>query len=228
MKYKYTLAIFALIVFALTFSVVYAQKPDITIRGNENIGINAQADANRNQNDQATSSARQATSAEVQGNTTSTAARNDNASTTANVQGQLMSETHRSVVATFVQSLLNVADREGGIGNQVREIAKAQNDSATTTVAAMAKVDARGPIRTFFFGSDYKNLGVIRNELATTNSNIARLKSLLDQTTNNADRAELNTQIQALEAEQTQVDAYVTAHENTFSLFGWFTKLFVK
>lgn len=53
-------------------------------------------------------------------------------------------------------------------------------------------------LQTFFFGSDYKNLGVIRSELATTTNNINKLKSLLDQTINDADRAELNTQIQSL------------------------------
>ncbi|MDO8579530.1 MAG: hypothetical protein Q7R72_01510 [bacterium] len=134
----------------------------------------------------------------------------------------------RSIVADFVQSLLDMADRDGGIGSQVREIANKQDDSATTTRVAIAKVGERGPVRELFFGSDYKNLGIIRSELATTTNNIARLKSLVEKTTNDADRAELNIQIKVLESEQTKIKVYVEEHESIFSFFGWFTKLFAE
>lgn len=133
---------------------------------------------------------------------------------------------HRSVVATFVHSLLTVADREGGIGAQVRAIAKAQNDSGTTTVSAMTQIDSRSGLKTFFFGSDYKNLGKIRAEIATTTKTLEQLKALLSSTTNVSDRAELSAQINALQAEQVRVQAYVKAHEDVFSLFGWFNKMF--
>ncbi len=230
MKYNYTLTIFAIIISFLIFSVAKAQNLDTTINSNANNGINAQENSNSNryQDDQAVSSANLGILTTLKEKATSTEVKNDRASTTANAQGKLMSETHRSAVATFVKSLLNLVDREGGIGTEVREIAKSQNDSATTTASAIKKVENRGSIRTFFFGSDYKNLGIIRSEITTTSNNIARLKSLLDRTTNNTDRVELNVQIQALESEQIKLDAYVTARENTFSLFGWFTRLFAK
>lgn len=137
-----------------------------------------------------------------------------------------ISEEHRSVVALFVKSLLSVADREGGIGGDVRTVAQSQNDAASTTATAMAKVEERGSIRTFLFGSDYRNLGVIRSALATTSANISHLKALLGRAENTADSAELTLQIKALESEQAKVSAYVTAHEDAFSLFGWATKLF--
>ncbi|MFZ2049277.1 MAG: hypothetical protein WAV25_03215 [Minisyncoccia bacterium] len=155
------------------------------------------------------------------GNATSTEAKDDN-------EDNSTSENHRSAVASFVQSLLKVADREGGIGRQVREIAKSQNDSASTTVKAIREVEDRGTLRTFLFGSDYRNLGAVRSELSRTSSNIEKLKTLLNQTTIAADRVEINAQITALEAEQVKVDAFVKEHEDTFSLFGWFNKLFVK
>lgn len=175
----------------------------------------------------------------AQGNATSTSERNNRATTTserngaatsteANDKGQLNAASHRSTVATFVQSLLDIANREGGIGSQVRIIAQNQNDSATTTASAITKVEERSSLRTFFFGSDYKNLGIIRSELATTSNNIAQLKTLLSNVTTDADRSLLTTQIQGLEAEQTKINTYIKAHEDVFSLFGWFTKLFVK
>ncbi len=166
------------------------------------------------------------TGTSTRGNATSTAAKNKNTSSSSD--GKTMSETHRSVVATFVQSLRDVADRDGGIGQEVRVVAKTQNDSAATTTPAIVKIENRGSFRTFLFGSDYKNLGVIRSEIATTTANLARLKTLLVQTSNDIDRAELTLQINALEAEQVKLNTYVKTYQEKFSLFGWFNRLFVK
>lgn len=145
-----------------------------------------------------------------------------------NSEEQLTAETHRSAVASFVKSLLDVADREGGIGAEVRAIAKTQNDFAATSSEAMVKVENRGKIRTFFFGSDYKNLGHLRSEIAVTQNNIDKLKNLLDKTTSTTAKVELAAQIKVLEDSQVKLDTFVKTHENTFSLFGWFVKLFVK
>ncbi|MES3005620.1 MAG: hypothetical protein V4664_01590 [Patescibacteria group bacterium] len=227
MKSKLLVTALAAIVSVSTVGVVEAKNitAEIQVGAQANIGrgnVQATTTASSTVHGNATSTAAKNNRATTttQGNATSTVAKNKNASSTA--------ESHRSVVSTFVHSLLSVADREGGIGAQVRVIAQSQNDSATTTATAIAKVEGRGSVRTFLLGSDYKNLAVIRKEIATTTANIARLEALLDQTTNETDRAELNVQIQALEAEQAKVSAYVTAHQDVFSLFGWFNRLFVK
>lgn len=174
----------------------------------------------------------------TRGNATSSASVNKNvdkrATTTVdddnsdndNNNGQSSSEAHRSSVATFVKSLLGVADREGGIGAQVSAVAKSQNESGSTTVHAMQKVEGRGSIRTFLFGDDYKSIGVIRSEMATTTKNIAKLQALLEQTTNDADRMTITAQIEVLRTEQLKLEAFIKAHESSFSLFGWFTRWF--
>lgn len=166
-------------------------------------------------------------------NATSTAVRNDNATGTnakndnaTSTNGQLTAQEHRSAVASFVKSLLDVADREGGIGPQVRVVAQAQNDSASTTEAAIAKVESRSPLTTILFGSDYKSLGQLRSEMVTTQNNVDQLNKLMAKATNDADKTELATQIKALEDSQAKVSAFVDLHENSFSLFGWFTKWF--
>lgn len=144
--------------------------------------------------------------------------------TTAGSNGQ--GEAHRSAVATFVHSLLAIADRDGGIGAEVRAVAQAQNDAATTTAEAMAKVENRSALATLLLGTDWKSIGVLKSEIRRTESNIARLEALLDDTTDVTVRADLETQIQALKDEQVKIEAFVEAHEDSFSLFGWFTKLF--
>jgi len=155
----------------------------------------------------------------VKGNATSTQAK---------VQGQLNAEAHRSTVATFVHSLLSIADRDGGIGAQVRVVAQKQNDSASTTAAAMTKIENRGKLTSFLFGTDYKSLGELRSELSTTSANITHLRDLLANATSDAIKAELTAQIQALEDIQAKIEAFIDAHESSFSLFGWFTKQFAR
>lgn len=176
-----------------------------------NVGPNGKTDAH------ATSSARATTTRE---------GANEHASST-KTQGIVTAEAHQSVVASFVHSLLDVADRESGIGAQVRVIAQEQSDSEATTSEAIAIIDGRSALKTFLIGSDYRNLGALRSHLAVTEKHIAALKILSEKAVNASDRTELDAQIKTLEDEQVKLDAFVTAHETRFSLFGWFTKFFV-
>jgi len=141
-------------------------------------------------------------------------------------KGQVNAESHRSTVATFVQSLLAVADREGGIGQQVKVIAQQQNDAKDKAVDEITAVESRSPIKTFFLGSDYKNLGDLRSQMVQTKNQIDQLKRLADKADNDQDKADLQTQIQTLEQEQTNIDSFITSNESKFSLFGWAVKLF--
>jgi len=141
-------------------------------------------------------------------------------------QGQINAEQHRSAVASFVQSLLDVADREEGIGQQVRVIAQQQNQSASTTIQATEKVQTRSEIKTFFFGSDYKNLGILRSEIAQTKNRLEQLNRIMENVQNEGDKTELQNQVQVLEQEQVKIESFIKAEEGKFSLFGWFVKLF--
>ncbi|OGZ34485.1 MAG: hypothetical protein A2Y98_03080 [Candidatus Portnoybacteria bacterium RBG_19FT_COMBO_36_7] len=152
------------------------------------------------------------------GNSTSSAVKN---------QGQINAVQHRSVVANFVQALVHAADREkGGIGEQVRLIAQQQNQSASTTVQAMEKIQKRSRIETFIFGSDYKNLGAMRSEMVQTQNRLEQLVKLMKNVKNEADKTELQNQIMTLEQEQTRIQEFVAAQEGRFSLFGWLMRLF--
>lgn len=142
-------------------------------------------------------------------------------------QGQITAAEHRSTVATFVQGLLNVANREpGGIGDQVRVVAQAQNDSQEKTAAAVDALQNRSAIKTFLIGSDYKNLGTLRSETAKTQNQLDQLNRLLPNVASDTDKAELQNQIAALQAQQLKINNFVKTNESNFSLFGWFVKLF--
>lgn len=143
-------------------------------------------------------------------------------------QGQINAEQHRNTVTDFVQNLLQTADKDEGIGQQVRTIAQQQNQSASTTIQAMEKVQTRSKIKTFLFGSDYKNLGTLRSETVQTRNRLEQLNKVMENVQNEGDKTELQNQIQTLEQEQTKIENFIKAQESTFSLFGWLVKLFNK
>jgi hypothetical protein len=150
------------------------------------------------------------------------------------VAGQVNAQNHESVVGNFVQSLLKVASTTARsasstvreIGEQVRLIAQEQNDSEATTNQAMEKVQLRSKVKTFFLGTDYKNLGALRSQVASTTNRIRQLNQVIPEIHNASDTAEVQGQIQALEQEQSKIDNFVKEQESKFSLFGWLVKLF--
>lgn len=141
-------------------------------------------------------------------------------------KGQANAQEHRSVVANFVQELLQVADREGGIGEQVREVAREQNAATEDTVQSMVKVQNRSRVRTFFFGPDYKNLGQLRSEMVQVRNRIAQLNRLVEKAEGEDSKLALQEQIQQMEEEQTRINNFIQENEDKFSLFGWVKKLF--
>ena len=141
-------------------------------------------------------------------------------------QEQIDIEDHRSAVANFVMGLENIADRETGIGQQVRTIAQQQNQSASTTMQIMEKVQTRSKVKTFFFGNDYKNLGALRSEIVQTRNRLDHLNQLMENVQSEEEQTELQNQIQTLEQEQVKIENFIEAEEDKFSLFGWLVKMF--
>ncbi len=135
-------------------------------------------------------------------------------------------EKHRSAVADVVLSLNALADRDGGIGDEVREVAREQASSSEHIAEAMGKIEARGALMTFLFGADFKNIGELRSELATTENHIEQLMKVKSDAVSADVKAGIDAQITALQKANADANAFVQAHEETFSIFGWFAKLF--
>ena len=143
--------------------------------------------------------------------------------------GQINAEIHRSVVANFVQSLLKIASRsEGGIGDQVRVVAREQNLAKERVAEEIETVQNRNKIKTFLIGSDYKNLGQLRSEMVQTRNRLEQLTRLMENVASAGEKTELKEQVQNLEQERTRIENFIKAQEGKFSLFGWLVRLFSK
>jgi hypothetical protein len=164
----------------------------------------------------------------TKGNATSSAAK-DNATSSGNsANGTTTSrgEEHRSEVARFVQTLLSSADRLGGIGEQVRVIAREQSSTTKQTVDAIKAIEERSPLKIFLAGSDYKNIGVVRSQIANTESRLERLQAELAKEGDTAAVMAIQAEIQTIKDEQAKLETFLKANEGKSGLFGWLVRLF--
>jgi len=136
------------------------------------------------------------------------------------------SSMHRSTISNLANELNRIADRDGGIGAELRDVAKEQNVSKEKVVEAIEKVENRSGFKTFFIGTDYKNLGALRSEMVTTDNHIDRLTKSKERAVNPGTATDIDEQIAVLEAEKVSIETFITENEDKFSLFGWFVKLF--
>lgn len=221
MKKNLILVSFLTLALALSFSVALAEPSSAVAKSENANAVQGNRGQNQDQED--------VNGIEGVDNPDSSTTSNDNESDEeleGKEKGQANAEEHRSVVANFVQELLQVANREGGIGEQVREVAREQNEATEDTVQAMENAQNRNRVRTFFFGPDYKNLGQLRSEMVQVRNRIAQLNRLAEKAEGEDSKLALEEQIQEMEQEQTRIENFIKENEEKFSLFGWVKKLF--
>lgn len=134
-------------------------------------------------------------------------------------------EEHRSKVADIAHKLQEIAGQDTEISDDVDEIATEQASTSVEAAQRMREIESESPFKTFLFGSDFKNIGDLRSTLITTQSHIDRLRNAADKVTDPQVKAELNTQIAALQDTASSTRQFIDQHEQAFSLFGWFLKL---
>ncbi len=220
---------FLVLALVLSFSIALAKEDDVNKSNINKSQINA--NENRDKTNEAENQADRFKTQKNENENVNEENANVNENNNENQENdnELNGEKHRSAVATFVQGLLKVADREkGGIGDQVRAIAEEQNDVENQEAEAIDQIENRSWLKTFFIGTDYKNIGQLRSTMVKTGNRIDQLKRLLDKTTSDATKTALQTQIQALEQEQQKINDFIKTNEGKFSLFGWLVKLFYR
>lgn len=145
---------------------------------------------------------------------------------TGNKSGSAVAEQRRSNVANAVQEMLQVADRTGGIGQQVRVIAQAQNQNQEKLEASLQKVQSRGSFAKFFVGPNYGEINNAKKILEQNKEQIKELDQIKNQLADQGDQQALAEQIQALEQANLETENSLGTAQKGFSLFGWMFKLF--
>jgi len=130
-----------------------------------------------------------------------------------------------SEVATQVQQLLQLRTT-GGIGEQVRTIAQAQNQAQTQIQEQINKLDSKSKLAKLLTGTDYGAVKNLKTQLEQNQLRIQQLTQLQNQLTNQADKTAVQETIQALIQENTSLQDRISVEEQTRGLFGWLFKLF--
>ncbi|HEY0221043.1 MAG TPA: hypothetical protein VGC58_02360 [Candidatus Paceibacterota bacterium] len=149
-------------------------------------------------------------------------------STKAEFSNSGTSTDHMNAVIDLVLRLNSVADKDNGVGVEVRAVAKEQASTSERVSKNIEKVEMRGAVKTFLVGSDYKTLGELRSDMKVTENSISRLTKAKEKAVDASVKSELETQIKVLEKEEVKIDTFIEAKKGKASLFGWLVKLFVK
>ncbi|OGF25091.1 hypothetical protein A2303_05715 [Candidatus Falkowbacteria bacterium RIFOXYB2_FULL_47_14] len=135
----------------------------------------------------------------------------------------------RSRVANAVEQMLQVAERNHGVGQQIRTIAQNQdqNQKEIETTLEHAKNNRGNAVWRFFFGPN-KYIYMAENKLAAHAEKLEELKELASQITNEADAEILDEQIEIMEQAKTELAGEIKEEGRGFGLFGWLNKLLSK
>lgn len=145
-----------------------------------------------------------------------------------NKSGSATAQQRRSQVANAVQEMLKVADRNGGIGQQVRTIAQTQTQNQEKLEAGLQKVQSRSGFAKFFIGPNYGEINNAKKILEQNHEQIKQLNQVKNQLANQGDRQNLTEQIQLLEQVNLEIENSLNTSQKGFSLFGWMFRLFSK
>lgn len=130
----------------------------------------------------------------------------------------------RSEVANQVQELLKLADRVGGIGEQVRAFAQAQNENIEKIEKAVSEIRSRNGFARFFVGIKTDKVEEAENLLNDSKQKLEVLKSLKTEIKKATDLETFENAVNQIEEYIKEADEKVKEEVKGFSLFGWLFK----
>ncbi len=139
-------------------------------------------------------------------------------------QGQ--GESRRSKVANSVQKMLQIAERNEGIGQQIRTVAQSQNRIQEEAEESLDAAKQRRGFMKFLIGPDYEKINKTKEKIQKHEENIKELENLKNDIENQEDVNLLENQIQVLKNAKQEIQSEVKEVESGFSLFGWMNRFF--
>lgn len=107
------------------------------------------------------------------------------------------------------------------IAGELEEIAGTEDEAEEEVTEAISKVEKRGKLKTFFIGTDYKNMGQLRSELVRNRNQIRQLTRLANKVEGEDNKLTLENQIATMLQEREGIYNLIKDNEEKFSLLGW-------
>lgn len=135
---------------------------------------------------------------------------------------------HMSVVARMIEELLATQSAKGGIGEQVSQVAREQQQAQEETEEQLNNLKERSGWTRRLIGPNYKAIKNLNLQIERNQERIKKLQQLQTQITGQTDKAQVGSAIQVLTNHSDALKEYLDSEEQTSSLFGWFFKLFAR
>ncbi len=139
-----------------------------------------------------------------------------------------MAKEKMSNVATQVEELLTNKTMKGGIGEQVRQIASEQKMAQEQVKSNLDTIGSRKGLIKSLIGPDFKALKNMEDQVEANQLRIEKLTELKTQLTNQGEIDVIETTIQALTEQNTQLEETVLGETQSKSMLGWLFKFFAK
>ncbi|KKP92870.1 MAG: hypothetical protein UR99_C0062G0002 [Candidatus Moranbacteria bacterium GW2011_GWD2_36_12] len=132
----------------------------------------------------------------------------------------------KSVVANAVQEILQIAQRNGGIGQQIRVIAQTQTQNQEKLEAGLKKVQDRSGLVKFLVGPQYSEINNTKKVLEQNREQLKNLNQIKNQLSNQSDQEKLKEQISLIEQSNLEIETTLNDSQKGVSLLGWAFRLF--
>ncbi|MFZ5534568.1 MAG: hypothetical protein ACOY3M_00175 [Patescibacteria group bacterium] len=139
-----------------------------------------------------------------------------------------IAQKHMSNVASKVEELLTTKTINGGIGEQIRQIAQEQKTAQTQIQSDLADIDNRKGLLKSLIGPNYQALKNMQKIMEQNRLRIQQLTQLQNELTNQGEITQVQETVQALTEQNTALQDQVKLEEQSVSVFGWMFKLFAK
>jgi len=138
-----------------------------------------------------------------------------------NKSGSANATQRKSQVANAVQEMLSLAEKNGGIGQEIKVIAQTQNQNQEKIESSLGKVQSRSGFAKFFIGVKDSEIKNAKELLIQKQEQVKKLVELKNQLKNEGDQKMLEEQIKILEQANLEIDNTLEKEQKGFSLFGW-------
>ena len=122
--------------------------------------------------------------------------------------------------------MLEVAERNQGINQQVQNITQNQVQAQEEAENALGTAQKRSGFVKFLIGPDYGQLKEVEDRLEQHEQNLEELKELRVDIEDEADASLFDDQIKIMEEVRQELEGELGTTGSGFSLFGWMNRLF--
>lgn len=141
-------------------------------------------------------------------------------------EGSMVQQQRMSQVGNAVQEMLQMAEQNAGVDQQLRNAAQVQMQTQEQLEANLEQVQSRSGLAEFFIGPNYNAINAARELLEQNREQIRELNEVKNQLMNQAEQQNLAEQIQIIEQANQEVENSLEDSQKGFSLLGWLFRLF--